>query len=75
MFARQFSYQEPRGKGVAHITSRWVSQIAYIEKTASVELIFSPAIIPLITRLEKQFTSYELEQVKGLSTGYAIRAL
>ena len=73
LFARQFSYQEPRGKGVAHITSRWVSQIAYIEKTASVELIFSPAIIPLITRLEKQFTSYELEQVKGLSTGYAIR--
>lgn len=73
LFARQFSYQEQRGKGIAHITSRWVSQIAYIEKTASVELIFSPAIIPLITRLEKQFTSYELEQVKGLSTGYSIR--
>ena len=72
-FARQFSYQEQRGKGIANITSRWVSQIAYIDNTASVELIFAPAIIPLITRLEEQFTSYELQQIKGLSTAYAIR--
>ncbi|MCW8707597.1 replication initiation protein, partial [Acinetobacter baumannii] len=62
LFARQFSYQEKREKGVANITSRWVSQIAYIDDTATVELIFSPAIIPLITRLEEQFTSYELTQ-------------
>ncbi|WP_139018830.1 RepB family plasmid replication initiator protein, partial [Acinetobacter baumannii] len=55
------------------ITSRWVSQIAYIDNTASVELIFAPAIIPLITRLVEQFTSYELQQIKGLSTAYAIR--
>ncbi|WP_139021338.1 RepB family plasmid replication initiator protein, partial [Acinetobacter baumannii] len=41
--------------------------------TASVELIFAPAIIPLITRLEEQFTSYELQQIKGISTAYAIR--
>ncbi|WP_139031596.1 RepB family plasmid replication initiator protein, partial [Acinetobacter baumannii] len=34
---------------------------------------FAPAIIPLITRLEEQFTSYELQQIKGLSTAYAIR--
>ena len=25
LFARQFSYQEQRGKGIANITSRWVS--------------------------------------------------
>lgn len=73
LFARQFSYQEQRGKGVANITSRWVSQIAYVDNSATVELIFSPAIIPLITRLEKQFTSYELEQVSALSSAYAIR--
>ena len=73
LFARQFSYQEQRPKGVANITSRWVSQIAYIDNTASVELIFSPAIIPLITRLEKHFTSYEMKQISYLSTGYAVR--
>ncbi|KWQ03618.1 MULTISPECIES: replication initiation protein RepM [Acinetobacter] len=73
LFARQFSYQEQRPKGIANITSRWVSQIAYIDNTASVELIFSPAIIPLITRLEKHFTSYEMKQISYLSTGYAVR--
>ena len=73
LFARQFSYQEKREKGVANVTSRWVSQIAYIDDTASVELIFSPAIIPLITRLEEQFTSYELEQVSNLTSAYAVR--
>ncbi|MCF4706557.1 MULTISPECIES: replication initiation protein RepM [Acinetobacter] len=73
LFARQFSYQEQRPKGVANITSRWVSQIAYIDNSATVELIFAPAIIPLVTRLEEQFTSYELKQVSGLSSAYAIR--
>ena len=73
LFARQFSYQEKREKGVANVTSRWVSQIAYIDDTATVELIFSPAIIPLITRLEEQFTSYELAQISGLNSAYAVR--
>ena len=73
LFARQFSYQEKREKGVANVTSRWVSQIAYVDDTATVELIFSPAIIPLITRLEEQFTSYELPLISGLTSAYAVR--
>lgn len=73
LFERRFSYQEKRGKGVANITSRWVSQIAYIENTAAVELIFAPAVIPLVTELEKHFTKYELAQVAGLNSGYAVR--
>ena len=73
LFVRQFSYQEKRAKGLANVTSRWVSEIAYIEDAACVELIFAPAIIPLITRLEEHFTSYELEQVSKLNSGYAIR--
>ena len=40
LFARQFSYQEKRERGRANITSRWVSQIAYIDETATVEVIF-----------------------------------
>ena len=73
LFLRYFTYQEPRGKTVANIQSRWVSQIAYIDEHAKVEIIFAPAIIPLITRLEEQFTKYDIEQVSGLSSGYAIR--
>lgn len=73
LFARQFSYQEQRNKGVANITSRWVSDIAYIDNEAVVEVTFSRAIIPLITELEKNLTSYEIKQVSGFTSGYAIR--
>lgn len=73
LFLRYFTYQEPRGKAIANIQSRWVSQIAYIDEQAKVEIIFAPAIIPLITRLEKEFTKYDIQQVSGLSSGYAIR--
>ena len=74
LFARQFSYQELSAKGsVINQTSRWVSQIGYIETEGSVQLIFAPAIVPLITRLEKQFTSYELAQVAKLGSKYAMR--
>ena len=73
LFARQFSYQEKRERGRANITSRWVSQIAYVDETATVEVIFAPAVVPLITRLEEQFTQYDIEQVSGLSSAYAVR--
>ena len=73
LFARQFSYQEKRERGRANITSRWVSQIAYIDETATVEIIFAPAVVPLITRLEEQFTKYDIQQVSSLSSAYAVR--
>lgn len=74
LFARQFSYQERTARGnTRHVTSRWVSQIAYNDNEATVELIFAPAVVPLITRLEEQFTEYEIEQVSSLSSAYAIR--
>ncbi|WP_432757464.1 RepB family plasmid replication initiator protein, partial [Escherichia coli] len=53
--------------------SRWVSQIAYNDNEATVDLIFAPAVVPFITRLEEQFTKYELQQVSSLSSAYAIR--
>ena len=73
LFARQFSYQEQRGKGIINITSRWVSQVGYIDNFATVELIFSPVVVPLITQLEEQFTRYDIEQISGLSSAYAVR--
>ena len=73
LFARQFSYQEKRERGRINITSRWVSQIGYMDDTATVEIIFAPAVVPLITRLKEQFTQYDIEQISGLSSAYAVR--
>lgn len=74
LFARQFSYQEKKANGnIRNVMSRWVSQIAYNDNEATVDLIFAPAVVPFITRLEEQFTKYELQQVSCLSSAYAIR--
>ncbi len=74
LFARQFSYQEVNKRGnVENVLSRWVSEIRYIDDEATVKLIFAPAIVPLITRLEEQFTKYELQQISNLSSAYAVR--
>ena len=74
LFERQFSYMETNTKGNAEVVrSRWVSEIRYIDNEASVKLIFSPTVAPLITLLEKNFTSYELEQVAELNSKYAVR--
>ncbi|MDY0502848.1 replication initiation protein RepM [Pasteurella multocida] len=73
LFERQFSFIEKTEKGDKVVRTRWVSQVGYLENEAMVELIFSPAVAPLITLLEKNFTSYELEQVSELNSKYAVR--
>lgn len=74
LFVRQFSYQKVNDRGnVEHYRSRWVSEIGYVDNEAIVKLIFAPAIVPLITRLEEQFTKYELQQVSQLTSAYAVR--
>ena len=70
LFNRQVTYigfDEKRKKPEKRVV-RWVSGISYVEGAGIVKLRFSPEVVPLITRLEKKFTSYELEQVKNLNT-------
>lgn len=74
LFERRFSYQEINKKGnIENIRSRWVSEVRYIDNEAIVRLIFSPAVVPLITLLEREFTKYDLEQVSQLNSAYAVR--
>lgn len=74
LFERRFSYNFVNENGNNEkVTSRWVSEIRYVKKTGCVKLIFAPAVIPFITQLEKCFTSYDIEQVRKLTSFYAIR--
>jgi plasmid replication initiation protein len=45
----------------------------YIDDLAILEITFAPDVVPLITRLEEHFTSYQLKQVAQLTSKYAIR--
>lgn len=74
LFDRRFSYQKLTNKGnIENVMSRWVQRISYVENEALVRIKFSDDVVPLITNLEKHFTSYELEQVSSLTSIYAIR--
>lgn len=74
LFNRQVTYMtvdEKRNKPEKRVV-RWVSGISYVEGAGIVKLRFAPEIVPLITRLEENFTWYELMQVANLNL-YATR--
>lgn len=74
LMKRTFHYTYVSSKNnLRHAFSAWVQYIDYSEQEASVKLIFATKVIPLICKLEKQFTSYELVQVSELTSAYAIR--
>lgn len=69
LFNRQVTYMtidEKRNKPEKRVV-RWVSGISYVDGAGVVKLRFAPEVVPLITRLEKNFTSYELMQVANLN--------
>lgn len=54
LFSRDFNYQiVSKRNQVTHVKSRWVSEVAYTDTAATVKLIFAPAVVPMITQLEK----------------------
>jgi plasmid replication initiation protein len=74
LFDRQFSFKEEDRNGkIGTVKSRWVSRIKYIDDSATLEITFAPDVVPLITRLEQHFTSYQIKQVAQLTGKYAIR--
>lgn len=74
LFERQFTYREIDTDNKEIVTkSRWVSRISYKDSSGFLQITFSPDVVPLITRLEKQFTSYYLNEISNLSSKYSIR--
>jgi plasmid replication initiation protein len=55
------------------VTVRWVTAMSHQPKSGLIRLRFGIEVVPEITRLEENFTSYELEQVSGLNSAYAVR--
>lgn len=68
-----YSKMDERSGKIGNYKSRWVDKIGYIDDLGCVELVFASDVIPLITRLEARYTEYELKQVVGLQSEYAIR--
>jgi|JI8StandDraft_1071087.scaffolds.fasta_scaffold15198_3 plasmid replication initiation protein len=63
---------ETTGKPMERKT-RWVSTVDYIDGAGLIRIQFAPVVIPYITRLESEFTSYHIGAVSQMSSSYAIR--
>lgn len=69
LFSREFSYKKD-GKVVR---SHWLQSSIYDENNGSIEILFAKELIPFISQLKNRFTSYHLEDVKEMTSVYAIR--
>ena len=52
---------------------RWISTASYIDGAGAVQLRFATDMLPYITRLETEFTSYRLEKIGRMSSAHAVR--
>ena len=75
LFDRYVTYHDknPKTGKNRSFHCRWVDKIGYEKDTGIVYLRFTHDVVPLITRLEQQFTSYDIEQISSLNSTYAIR--
>lgn len=73
LFNRRFSYIDDEGK---LIKSRWLSQVRYLDDEGAIEVVFTPAVVQGITRIdgaEEFFTKYLLEQTATMTSNYSVR--
>ena len=73
LFNRRFSYIDDEGRLVK---SRWLSQVRYLDDEGAIEVVFTPAVVQGITRIdgaEEFFTKYLLEQTATMTSNYSVR--
>ena len=59
---------DPRGNKV-----RWIYKSSYVDNKGRIEMTFTPDVVKHITRLESEFTSYDLVKVSRMTSANAVR--
>jgi plasmid replication initiation protein len=81
LYNRSITFFEPAwkrgGKPLppTRVQMRWVGSVKYQDGEGWVELAWWPALLPHLTGLRKQFTSYQLQQASALRSIYSWRLL
>lgn len=56
-----------------HRTFRWVYEVLYDKGEGRIGLKFAPSMLPFLSEVKKAFTQYELSDIAGMQSEYAIR--
>ena len=73
LFNRRFSFYDEDGQLVK---SRWISQVKYLDDQGAIEIVFTPAVVQGISRIDgvkEFFTQYLLSQTAQLKSVYSAR--
>ena len=75
LFDRYVTYHDknPKNGKDRSFNCRWVDKVGVEPDSGIVYMRFTSDVVPLITRLEKQYTSYDIAEVANLTSSYAIR--
>ena len=74
LFEAKWGYRFVNSKGNIEVAyERFTQSAKYVENEATVKFMFANSIIPMLVELERNFTSYEIEQVANLQSRYAMR--
>lgn len=67
-------YEIDENTGMEQVSkTRWISKASYIDGAGHIKVVFTPEVIKYITRLEVEFTSYQLEKVGRMTSAHAVR--
>lgn len=81
LFERKITFFEPafkrNGKPMepTRVDMRWVGRATYHKGEGWIELAWWPELLPALTGLKANFTSYQLEQGSALRSGYSWKLL
>jgi plasmid replication initiation protein len=81
LYSRSITFYQPahkrRGQPLepTKVTMRWVGQVHYQRGEGWVELYWWPKLMPHLTGIERQFTTYQLQQAHALRSIYSWRLL
>lgn len=64
----------PNGNDLKRVTmTRWVQEVEYVPDEGRIELRFSRPILPYLTSLQREFTSYRLAHVAKMRSTHGVR--
>ncbi|MET3135434.1 plasmid replication initiation protein [Oxalobacteraceae bacterium GrIS 1.11] len=67
-------YETDADTGLPQVSkTRWISKASYVDGAGRIKVVFTSDVIQYITRLEEEFTSYQLEKVGSMTSAHAVR--
>lgn len=67
-------YETDADTGLPQVSkTRWISKASYVDGAGRIKVVFTSDVIKYFTRLEEEFTTYQLEKAGRMTSFHAVR--